>query len=66
MLGHLILDYKITVVDDRLNQLHQMLRDKELLSDSARCSEIMEQYKILKEIQRKIALRLGDRPLANR
>ncbi len=65
MLGHLMLDYKINVVDDRLNQLHQMLRDKDVLSDSARCIEIMEQYKILKDIQRKIALRLGDRPLAN-
>ncbi len=65
LLGHLILDYKINVVDDRLNQLHQMLRDKEVLSDTDRCTEIMEQYKVLKEIQQKIALRLGDRPLAN-
>ena len=64
-LGHLILDYKINVVDDRLSQLHKMLLDRDVLSDTARCTEIMQQYKVLKEIQRKIALRLGDRPLAN-
>lgn len=59
MLWHLMLDYKMCVVDDGIDKLHKMLHDEETLKSTERCTEIMGRYKKLKEIQRKIANRLN-------
>lgn len=65
LLSHQILDYKNKVVESRLNNLKQLLRDKDVANNVQRYMDIMKEYMELKDAQKAIAQRLGDRPLAN-
>lgn len=58
-LGQLMLDYKISVVDDEVDKLHKRLRDEETLKSVEQCAEILERYDKLLKIQRKVANRLN-------
>lgn len=58
---HLLLDYKYNVVKEELQRLSRLLADPEVLKDSQRCMEVMQQHVRMSSVIRKLARELGDR-----
>ena len=56
---HLMLDYKFLVIDDEMKNCQAQMNDPLL------CTEAMQKYMQLSDIQRQLAKRLGDRILIN-
>lgn len=54
---HLLLDYKFLIIDDEMKQCQAQMNDPKL------CTQAMQQYMQLGDIQRQLAKRLGDRIL---
>ena len=57
----LILDYKYFVVKKEIQTLKRQLADPQLITDNERLMEIMTRYKFLTEVQKNLALKLGER-----
>ena len=58
---HLMFDYKYAIVGDELRRISTMLADPSVVNDSDKCQEVMNQYAILSDIQRRLAKQLGER-----
>ena len=54
---HLLLDYKFLVIDNEMKQCQDQM------TDPAQCTQAMQRYMQLSDIQRQLAKRLGDRIL---
>ena len=57
----LILDYKYFVVKKEMQTLKRQLADPQLLADNERLLKVMKRYKLLTEVQKNLALKLGER-----
>lgn len=60
-ISHLLLDYKFAVVVDAISQIKRQLADPTVLSDTARCYELLKQQITFNDIKCRLAKRLGDR-----
>lgn len=58
---HLLLDYKFAIVVDAINQIKRQLADPTVLSDAARCYELLKQQITLNNTKNQLAKKLGDR-----
>lgn len=58
---HLMFDYKFAVIEDELCVISEKLSDPAVCADSDKCREIMQNYILLSDVQRKLAKHLGDR-----
>lgn len=57
----LVISFKNAIVNDELRHLLQKLNDPSLATDNVRCEELMKQYKDMKEVEKAMAKRLGER-----
>lgn len=57
----LTINFKNAIVSAELKHIMYTLQDPEVANDDQKCSELMERYKELKEIEMLMAKRLGDR-----
>lgn len=60
---HLMLDYKFAIVEIAIRQIRRQLADPTVLSDSARCAEVLRNQIIYNDLKRRLAKKLGDRVL---
>lgn len=58
---HLLIDYKMAIVEMELKETLNQLRQPSVASSPALCAETMARYKQLMEIKQHMAKRLGDR-----
>ncbi|MCQ2095999.1 MAG: DNA primase [Bacteroidaceae bacterium] len=58
---HLLLDYKFVIIEETIEQIKRQLADPAVLSDSARCAEILRKQMAYNEMKKCLAKRLGDR-----
>ena len=58
---HLIIDYKLSIVEMELKDTLNQLRRPDVMSDANKCMEIMTHYKALMEIKNQLAKISGDR-----
>ncbi len=65
LVPHLLMDYKLAVVDDELKKVLEALNDPSTIQDQSKYIEIMSRYKDLSEIRREIAKKTGDRVVLN-
>ena len=63
LIPHLLIDYKMVIVEMELKDTQNQLRQPAVLNDPALCAETMARYKQLMEVKRLMAKRLGDRVL---
>ena len=63
IIPHLLIDYKMVIVEMELKDTQNQLRQPAVLNDPALCAETMARYKQLMEVKRLMAKRLGDRVL---
>jgi DNA primase len=61
LIPHLVINYKYAIVGDELRRISTMLADPSVVNDSDKCQEVMNQYAILSDIQRRLAKQLGER-----
>ncbi len=61
LVPHLLTDYKIAVVKEQLKMAREELNNINLNTDTDLYREVMERYKKLKEVERKLSLAGGDR-----
>ena len=57
----LILDYKYFVVKKELQTLKRQLADPQVVADTNKLTEVMKRYKLLTDVQKQLALELGER-----
>lgn len=60
---HLMLDYKFAVIEDAVEQIKRQLADPTVVSDVARCAEIMRKQMMYNDLKKRLAKKLGDRVL---
>lgn len=60
---HLMLDYKFAVIEDAVEQIKRQLADPTVVSDVARCAEIMRNQMMYNDLKKRLAKKLGDRVL---
>ena len=58
---HLLIDYKMAIVEMELKETLNQLRQPSVASDPSLCAETMARYKQLMEIKQQMAKQLGDR-----
>lgn len=58
---HLMLDYKLSIVDMELKDTQNQLRQPDVMANAEECIKVMTHYKELMEIRKQIAKLLGDR-----
>lgn len=57
----LMINYKYAIVSAEIKEIMDSLKDPAIVSNDQKCSELLERYKGLKEIEILMAKRLGDR-----
>ena len=65
LVPHLLMDYKLAIVDDELKKVLAALNEPSTIQDQNRYIEVMSRYKDLSEIRREIAKKTGDRVVLN-
>lgn len=66
LVPHLMMDFKLAIVDEELKQILLQLRRPDILQDKERYMDIMKHYKEVKEIESSLARQRGDRVLTIR
>ena len=61
LVPRLLLDFKLSIVDEEMKHTLQALANPEIANDPQRYMEIMQRYKELHETQSIMAQRAGDR-----
>ena len=61
LIPHLLIDYKMSIVEMELKQTLDELRQPAVMNDPTRCLETMTRYKQLTELKQQMAKILGDR-----
>ena len=61
LVSHLMVDYKLSLVELELKDTLNKLRQPDVMSDAEKCLEVMSRYKELMEIKQQMAKHLGDR-----
>ena len=61
----MLLDFKLSIVDEEMKHTLQALANPEIANDPQRYMEIMQRYKELHETQSIMAQRAGDRVVLN-
>lgn len=64
LIPQLMMDFKNEIVNQEMKSLMKQLQNPAIAQDSTKCSEIMQRYLSLKEIQRVLGKELGDRVIA--
>ena len=57
----LVLDFKYFVIKKEMIALKRQLADKQLIADSEKIVQVMRRYKLLSDVQVRLAKQLGDR-----
>ena len=61
LIPHLLIDFKLAILEEDRKQTMQQLSMPEIFSDQQRTLEVMEHYKKLTETLKELAKRAGDR-----
>ena len=61
LIPRLLLDFKLSIVEEEMKNTLQALTNPEIANDPQRCMEIMKRYKELQETQSVMAQHAGDR-----
>ena len=61
LLPHLMTDYKLAIVEERLRNIMLEMRQPEVLADSERSMKLMKEYQELKAVQKELGKQCGDR-----
>lgn len=61
LIPRLLLDFKLSIVEEELAQILRSLADPNIANDPQRCMEMMQRYKELHETQSLMAQKAGDR-----
>jgi len=61
LVPHLIIDYKMAIVESELKNILTQLRQPEVMNNPTLCTEKMNHYKQLMETKQQMAKILGDR-----
>ena len=61
---HLMIDYKLSIVEQELQETLNQLRRPEVMADHDKCMETMSRYKELMGIKQHMAKHLGDRVIS--
>ena len=61
LIPRLLLDFKLSIIEEEMKNTLQALTDPIVAQDSQRCMEIMKHYKELQETQSIMAQQAGDR-----
>lgn len=61
LLPHLMTDYKLAIVDERMHAVMLQMKDPAVLADKERSIELMKQYQDIKQIQTILGRERGDR-----
>ena len=61
LIPHLLIDYKMSIVEIELQETLDQLRQPAIMNDPTRCLETMTHYKSLMELKQQMAKMLGDR-----
>ena len=61
LIPHLLIDYKMSIVEMELKQTLDELRQPAVMNDPTRCLETMTRFKELTELKQQMAKILGDR-----
>ena len=61
LIPRLLLDFKLSIVEEEMKNTLQALTNSEIANDPQRCMEIMKRYKELQETQSVMAQHAGDR-----
>jgi DNA primase len=61
LIPHLLIDFKLAILEEEMKQTIQQLNLPEVAKDSQRAMEIMKHYKKLTETLKDMAKRAGDR-----
>ena len=63
LVPHLMTDYKLAIIEERISSLMQQLRSLEAMADRNRLQEVMQAIGEAKAAQKELARRCGDRVL---
>ena len=61
LIPHLLIDFKLAVLEEEMKQTIQQLNSPEVSKDAQRALEIMTRYKKLTDTLKEMAKRAGDR-----
>ena len=61
LLSHVMADYKLAIVEDELQSIVQQMKNSDVLKDKKRCTELMQRYSEVKQIQARLGRQRGDR-----
>ena len=61
LVPRLLIDFKLSIVEEDMKHTLQSLTNPQVANDPKRCTEIMEHYRDLQQIQSAMAKRAGDR-----
>ena len=61
LIPHLLIDYKMSIVEIELQETLDQLRQPAVMNDPTLCLETMTHYKSLMELKKQMAKMLGDR-----
>lgn len=61
LIPRLLIDFKMSIIDEELKCIIQALTDPAVASDPVRCAEVMQRYKEVHETQMLMAQRAGER-----
>lgn len=64
LVPRLMTDYKLAIVADRLETLHNAMRQPEVLKDKTQYMALMRQYQEVKQVQKELAHQAGDRVIS--
>ncbi len=61
LLPHLMTDYKLAIVEERMRNIMLEMRQPEVLADKEGCMMLMKEYQELKAVQKELGKQCGDR-----
>ncbi len=61
LIPHLLIDFKLSILEEDMKQTSQQLNRPEVLGDMEKCKEVMKHYKELSDLLKEMAKRAGDR-----
>ena len=61
LLPHLMTDYKLAIVEERMRNIMFEMRQPEVLADKEGCMMLMKEYQDLKAVQKELGKQCGDR-----
>ena len=61
LIPHLIIDYKLSIIEQELKDTLNLLRQPDVMADPQKCAETMSRYKEQMEIKNQLAKLRGDR-----